>query len=276
MAFRKVEAGNGVNWLRDAVQLITKNPVPFLVMGLILAVAVMIPLLGGLAIAILGPALYAGIMFAAREERNGRRAEIMHLFRGFQAEGKLPKLLILCLPGIAAGIVLAIIGVILLGGAMIGAGMSAGEFGESGGALAAGALGGSMLLFLLLALVIGFFAFALVMFAMPRVMFDGREAFDAMKESLRATLANIVPVIVFGIIVLLGAIVVTAILSFISAALAQLVVGTAIYPLVSVTIYYAWRDVFAGSAESVAAAPPPPAPPPAEPPASPPPSQPAP
>ncbi len=110
MSFGKVEAGSGVNWLTEGIRIIMANPAAFLVMGLILAVINFIPILGGLVLTICGPALIGGIVYAAREQAEGCKAEIAHLFRAFQEPGKIGPMLLLCLPAIVGGAVLLICG----------------------------------------------------------------------------------------------------------------------------------------------------------------------
>lgn len=258
-AYRSVDISKGWDWLSRAGSLVMANPGAFAVIGLIVAVILMVPILGGLAFAIFGPTFYAGIMYAAREQDQGRKAEITHLFQGFQAEGKLPKLLVLCLPGIAAAVVLTVFAVILLGGALLGA--IAGSAAESQG-LALGALGVGGVIFFLLAIVIGFFTYALTFFATPRVMFDDLEPFAAMKESFSAVIANIAAVIVFVVLVVVAAVVASVILGLVSAMLGSFLVTLAAVPLVSTAIYFAWVDVFGGQAAAAAATPPPPVEPP--------------
>jgi uncharacterized membrane protein len=239
MAFQQVPAGNGLHWITDAVNLVMKNPAPFLLMGLVIGVIAMVPILGGLALLVLGPALYGGIMFAANEEQSGRKADFQHLFQAFKESGKLPPLLMLCLPGVIAAVVLGILGVVLLGGALLGAGMSASA--DSGAGLAA--LGAGAVVFFLLALAVGIVSYALTFFATPRVMLESAEPIEAMKDSARAVLANIGPVLVYVGVVLLVFLVIGGILSFIPlvGTLALMTVAT---PVMCVAAYLAWRQVY--------------------------------
>lgn len=261
MTYRKVDAGRGVEWLKQSIQLLLKNPAPFALMGLVMAVIMALPVLGGLALLILGPALYAGFMTAARTQEQGGNVEFTQLFAGFQEEGKLPKLLALCLPAVAAVIILGVIGAIVIGGALLGGGLSAASGSD---AFAMAALGGGGIVFLIVALAVGFVAYALVFFAVPRVMFDNIEPFEAMKESWRAVIANIGAVLLYVVLVIVAYIVLGIVIGWISSLLMQLVSGIVMVPIVAVAIYFAWRDVFAVGevAPSQVIAPEPPAPPP--------------
>jgi len=265
MTYRKVDAGRGVEWLKQSVQLLLKNPAPFALMGLMMAVLMAVPVLGGLALLILGPALYAGFMVAARNQESGAPVEFTQLFAAFQQEGKLPKMLALCLPAVAAMIVLGILAAVVIGGAMLGGGLSAASGSD---AFALAALGGGGIVFVLLALVVGFLTYALVFFAIPRVMFDDVEPFAAMKESFSAVIANIGAVLVYMALVLVVYIVLAITIGNVSALLLQIVAGVVVVPVIAVAVYRSYRDVFGGdgaviTGESAAVAPPvdPPQPP---------------
>src|SRR5688500_10043751 len=153
MSFQRVPAGRGLQWLTDAVQLILQNPLPFALMGLVVGVIALVPVLGSLALMVLGPALYGGIVYAAREQHAGRSADFQHLFQAFKEDGKLPKMLLLCLPGVVAGMLILVLGVVFVGGAMLGGGLSA-SAGASSTALGA-SFGVGLALFVLIALALG-------------------------------------------------------------------------------------------------------------------------
>lgn len=263
MSFQTVPAGQGLKWITDAVNLILRNPAPYLLMGLVVAVMALVPLLGTFALAILGPALYGGIMYAAREHERGGTPDFKHLFQAFNEPGKLPKMLLLCLPGIAAGVVVAVFGVIMLGGALLGAGVSSAANSSAG---VGASIGVGMLFFFLVALAVGVFSYALTFFATPRTMLDDIEAIPAMQESLKACLANIGALLVYVAVLLVASIVVVMVISIVSVTLAQLVLMVPMVPVVAVATYYAWRDVFRGTVTQEAAAvdvpPAPPSPPP--------------
>lgn len=272
MAFKRVPAGNGVNWLTEAVNLILKNPTPFLLMGLLLGIVSAVPLLGGLALLIVGPALYGGVMYAAREQELGRTADFQHLFQAFREEGKLGRMLVLCLPAVAALILLVVLGLIFAGGALLGAAVAGAS--DSGGIFGAG-LGLGTLLFVVLALAVGIAMYALTFFATPRVMLDGAEPIPAMKDSAAAALANVGAFLLYGVIVIVIVAVAGMILSMIPL-VGPLLLSLVLMPTLSVAAYRAWRDVYGEDAGTpVVVAEPPTAPPPDAPPAQNPPAPPA-
>jgi uncharacterized membrane protein len=254
MSYQAVPAGNGLQWLSEAVQLILKNPGPFALMGLLVAVIGLVPLLGGLALLVLAPALYGGIMYAAREQDAGRSIEFQQMFQAFREEGKLGKMILLCLPSIAAGVAIVVLAMVLFGGAILAA-IGAGS---SETAVGAG-LGLGAVLFVPLALAVALASFALTFFATPHVMLGHAEAFDAMKISLKACLANVGAVLIFLILMVGGVIVLTMVLIWIPL-LGQLAITTAIAPVFCVASYLAWRQVYRQdiTQEIPATAPPPP------------------
>jgi uncharacterized membrane protein len=241
VAFRKVAADSSMRWIGDAIRLVMSNPVPFLLMGLVIGLVALVPVIGTLALAIIGPALYAGIVYATREQAAGRAADFQHLLVGFQQPGKLPRLLMLCLPGIAAGPLLAVLLMIFIGGAIASAGVSAATGSDAMGSLG---LGGTGFVVLLLAMAVGIVAYAAVFFAIPRVMLGEVEPIEAMRDSLLACLANAGAFLLFIGAVFLGAMIVSLVTGWISALIAQLVATTVLIPLVSATLYFAYRDVY--------------------------------
>lgn len=253
MSFQKVEAGRGIEWLKQSVELVLKNPVAFLVMSLIIVVIAIIPILGSLALLIIGPALFAGMVYAFREEDQGRKADIGMLFRGFQEPGRIGPLIALCIPTVIAVVIAIVLGFLLVGGALLGIAGASGV-GASGASIGAG-LGGGILLFMLLMFLIMLVVYALIIYAIPRVMFDGMEPFAAMKESISASLANIVPLLVYCVVMFVIVLVLGFILAFIPF-IGPLILMVALYAVSGAFIYVSYRDVFGAGAPSVDAPPP--------------------
>lgn len=252
MSYQKVEAGRGLAWITEGVQLLMKNPGVLLVMAFLLGLFQAIPLLNFLMI-IVGPALVGGYLYALRETDQGGTAQIGQLFLAFQQPGKAGPMLALCIPWIV-GVVLMIVCMFLFGGAAMMA-MFAGGASQSAGGMAAGMAG--MFVGLVIVLAIIFVISALLFFAIPRVMFDNVEPFAAMKESLSAVLANIGPLLLYGVILLVGFFVLGLLIAWIPF-LGMIVIMTLYYGVSSAAVYLAYRDVFGTSA---VAAEMPPAPP---------------
>ena len=257
MSYQQVPVGNGPQWLVGAVQLILKNPGPYALMGLLVAVIAIVPVLGALALLVLNPALYGGIMFAAREQEAGRTVDFQQLFQAFREEGKLGKMIMLCLPAIAAGVAIVALAVVFFGGALWGAMASGGSESAIGAGVGVGAL-----IFIPLALIIGLASFALTFFATPRVMLAGVEPIAAMKDSLSACIGNVGAVLVFALL-LMGVAIVLGVTVGLIPLLGSVALTVVLVPVYCVASYLAWRQVYRHdiTQELPASAPPPPAPP---------------
>ena len=252
MSFGKVDAGKGLNWLTEAVGIVFRNPAAFLVMALIVGVINVIPFLGSLAIVVCGPALMGGIVYAARTEAEGGKAELGQLFQAFQEPGKIGPMLLLCLPTIVGAVVLLVCGLVFGVGALISGGLSA----ANGSGIDAGALGGGMLILLLIGFLVLLAIYAFQFFAIPRVMLDGMEPFAAMKESFSACVQNIGAFLLFGVVFTVlccvGAIVliwIPIIGWIVMAGVATVILGAA--------LFVAWPQVYGAGAAAAGTMPPP-------------------
>ncbi len=252
MSYRTVDAGHGIEWIKQIIEVIRGNPVAFLVMGLILGVIAIVPLLGSLALVVLLPTFYAGIAYAAREQDQGRQADIKHLFQGFNEPGRIGPLVTLCLPQVAAGVLLVLVALISVGGAIMGGALGA----NTNSTAILGAMGVGALILILAGIVAGIAVFMAVLFAIPKVMFDGEAAFPAMKESFSAALANLVPIIVFALVLGIGFVIIIAILSLIPL-IGPIAAMALLYAFLGVAHYVIWRDVYGTG--TVELPPPPPA-----------------
>jgi hypothetical protein len=265
----RVNAGRGYEWFRGGIALVLHNPVPLGVIALLFVIATsvlsLLPVLGWLATALLVPVLGGGYMVALHEEHEGRGAQIEHLFRGFQDNDRFLQLMLLGVPGVAAVLAFGVLLFVLVGAAVLQAGLSAALSGAEGNPVAVG-------VGVLLALAIGFVlvlaAIALVVFAVPRVMLDRVDALTAMKESLAASLANVGALLVFGLMfiaalvaLLLATLLVgwIPILGQLAAFLAWLAFGVGWIAVSNAGVYLAWRDQWPGTLPVVPPVPPPPA-----------------
>ncbi len=88
-----VAAGRGIAWLTESWALMMKEPAVFIAMSLISLVAIfilnLIPLLGGLASALLWPAMTAGFFLAFRHAKRKESVTANDLFEPFKAPTNL-------------------------------------------------------------------------------------------------------------------------------------------------------------------------------------------
>lgn len=194
-AGRNVEVGRGLEWLKQGWQLFTKNPGVWIAIAVILMVIVValsfIPVVGTLAINFLMPVFAGGILLGCKSLSGGGEFGIDSLFAGFkQNTSNLILVGVFYLIGVIAITVI----VFLIGG---GAAVTGGLMGRGPGVgMAVGGFIVAMLVFLALWVPLAM----AVWFAPVLVVFHNLAPLEAMKASFSACLKNIVPFIVYGVI----------------------------------------------------------------------------
>lgn len=228
MNHQRVDAGAAGRWLQRGWNLFTRSVglwvVLALLLGIILLVLNLVPLLGGLVGALLMPALFGGLVYGARELDSGRALEFAHLFQAFREPGRAGPMLMLGLVPLGAAVLTGVLAV----GVMSGAG---------GGGM--GMMAGGGMLMMLISLLIGLVSGALLLFAIPRVMFGLDAPMAAIQASSRAVLDNIAAYIVLAVIYF-----VLAIIAAIPFGLGFLV----LMPVMAGAVHAAHAEVFAAQA----------------------------
>ncbi len=131
-AGRTVEAGQGIEWLKEGWQLFVRNPGVWIAIAVIVIIIFVvlgfIPLLGQLAANLIAPVITAGLLIGCRALAQGEELKIEHLFAGFkQNTGNLILLGVLALVATAhRHRVVPIVGGSAATGAMIGDGRGMG------------------------------------------------------------------------------------------------------------------------------------------------------
>ena len=265
MSASNVPASHGWNWIAQALDVLKRYPMPFLVMGLIFGVIGIIPVLGGLVLLILGPALIAGTCYAAQQAEQGKTPEIGNLFRGFQEGDRIGPLITLCIPLVVGLVVIGILFGIFAVGAAVSGGKALMTQAEGNPMVLFQAMGFmSLLIMVPLAIIIALGIYGLTFFAIPRTLLDKADAFASMKESLAACRKNFGAFLVTIVILMLGVFVLSAIFKVLHlGVVGDILVSTALYSILGSTLYFAYRDVLGGGAASTHAEVPvpPPAPP---------------
>ncbi|MDD1633175.1 MAG: hypothetical protein LUP91_13335 [Methylococcaceae bacterium] len=194
---RTVDAGRPVEWIKAGWQLFVKNPgvwiAEMVIGGIILVVLGMIPVLGQLASNFLAVLFAAGLLLGCRSLAEGGELRVDHLFAGFkQNTGNLVMVGVYYLVGIViiVGITFAIGGGSALSGALLG--RTAGI----------GLIAGGFLLAMLVGLALFTPLAMAVWFAPPLVVFRNVPPLEAMKASFNVCLKNMVPFLVYGVILL--------------------------------------------------------------------------
>ncbi|MFT4256775.1 MAG: BPSS1780 family membrane protein [Pseudoxanthomonas sp.] len=276
----KVPATAGAQWLLDAFALLRRQPLALGLLGLTWGALAIVVLLGAqlnatfglalqLALSLLGPFLFAGLLWAVREVDQGRPALPAHLFRGLQL-GRAGGLLATLLPQVAAGLLLGVAFLALIGpDAMQRFGEAAEKMAaaqQAGGqpdpALLEGLPVGGVLLCLLLAFALAV-AVALMLFvAVPQIVFTGTPGLRALGNSLRASLRNL-PAMAVYLLLLFVTLLAISFAAQIIALTVQLLLGPStalllmnllmmavLMPLLAATAYYAWKQLLRDAGNS--------------------------
>ena len=263
---RKVPANAGAEWLLGGFSLLRKAPLALGLLGLIWGgVSALATVTGqlwlSLVVALLGPILFGGVIFAVREVDLGRQASPRHLLQGVR-EGKAAPLLAMLLPQIAAIVVLALLLVAMIGGEQLQAIVKVMEQMQTNPdpELASTLPGGRMLAWLLLALVVGVVAGFFTFVAIPNVMFTGQGAFASMAASFRACVRNLPALIVMVVLLLIALFAISIAANLVILLLTwaigqqpamfvgQLLMMAVLLPVMAGTVYFAWRQMLGDAA----------------------------
>lgn len=230
---RRVSFAHGWRWITQAFVLFRRSALIWIVLTMVLLLlglgVSMLPLLGTYVLYLLTPVLLAGLMSAARDAEDGQEIEIAHLFRGFRENASQ----LVTVGGVYLIGNVVIAGVALsLGGAELREVITATAAGRPEDVDAAAANKASVAVLIAAAL---FVPLAMAMwFAPALVMLDKLPAWRAMALSVQACLTNILPFLLYGLV--MSALLLIAL---------ALVVGIALWlPLAILTAYTSYRDIF--------------------------------
>jgi uncharacterized membrane protein len=279
---KKVPASAGAEWLLAGFALLRKAPLALGTLGLIWGVLSLLvvqlmalnPTLGlmlQLALAILGPLLFAGVLWAVREVDQDRPALPAHLFHALRGD-RTGSLLATLLPQLAAVVVLGLLLLAMIGPAqlqqlaeVIG---KLQETAQSGGQpdpeLISGLPVGRLFLWMLL-LFAAAIAVSLVTFvAVPEIVFGKQGGLAAMRNSLRVCLHNLLAMLVFYVLLLVALFAISFGVQLLSMAvqlvagpiaamwIANLLLMAVLMPLLAGAVYAAWRQLLGGDAQVAA------------------------
>jgi hypothetical protein len=230
MGARAVGAGQGWAWIADGFGLFKKAPGIWIALVVVLIVIMvvlrLIPFVGAAAAVLLMPALTGGLMLGCEAQQQGGTLELRHLFEGFKEHtGNL----------IALGAlnIVALIIVLIPVFVIVGVGAAVGVM--QGDATGAVAMGGSFMLAMLVFLALIVPVAMALWFAPALVVLRGLAPVAAIRESFVGCLKNIIPFLIYGVVML-----VLSVLATVPILLGWLVLG----PVAIASIYTAYRDIF--------------------------------
>ena len=240
MEARKVNAINGWMWIKQGYWLFRKNPLLWMALTAIgvigmLGIAI-IPVVGDPLATLLFPVLLAGFMFGCHALAQGEELELAHLFAGFQQNAHQ----LVTLGGINLVGQLLILGVMMLtGGATLVSILMSGKPPDDPAILMQAIAGAGF------ALLLGVTLFTILLMAMQfapmLVIFGKMPPIPALKTSLRAFLRNMIPLTVYGVMLLPFAILAT---------LPIMLGWLVLLPIVIASLYAIYRDLFPMQPES--------------------------
>lgn len=234
MEARKVNAANGLLWIKQGYWLFKKSPVLWVVLTVIGVMGLLslstFPVVGEPLATLLFPVLLAGFMLGCRALEQGEELELAHLFAGFQQNA--PQLV--TLGGINLVSQYLILGVMkLTGGAALVNIMMSGKPVEDSTVLMQAVEGAG------LSILLGFILFGVLLMAMqlaPMLVIFGKAApVPALKASLHAFLRNMIPMTVYGIMMMLLALL---------ASMPMMLGWVILLPVMITSIYAIYRDLF--------------------------------
>ena len=227
-------AGAGWDWMVEGWKLFVRAPLMWIVSLVILFLVALalgfIPFIGQIVFQLIQPVIAGGFMVACRSLEKGGDFELEHLMQGFsQRFGPLLVVGLLFMLGW-----LLIIGVfVVVAGVTWGAAMMSGDAGEAIGSMMSSP--GPILIWVLVMLGVSVPLMAAYWFAPALVMMHDMKPFAAMKESFFACFRNFVPFLLYGVVMMIGAL------------LAMLPFGLGLLVWIPVAIastYVAYRQIF--------------------------------
>ena len=231
---RKVGAGRGWRWCVEAFHIVREQPLTWVLLSLVYLLihfAVnLLPVIGGLVGALIGPVFAAGFVMAARKSERGEELELADLFAGFRL---MPGPLLQVGALFFALMLAAMLALVAVGAA---SGVTSGLLGGHPQIQAhSEALLGLVLALVGLMTVVMFIVSLCYWFAPSLVALGGVAPWQAIRSSFSAGLSNWAPLLVAGLALsLLGLL-----------ALVPLGLGLLLWlPVVYVTAYTSWKDIF--------------------------------
>lgn len=222
-------ASHGWSWIAEGWELFKRQPGMWigivLIAFVIFVAAAMIPVVGGLATTLFGPVFAGGVMIGCKALDTGGELELGHLFAGFKERTST-------LVGVGALYLAAVVVVMLVVGLMMGVGFGAMMGGDP---QAMAAMGVTMLLAMLVMFALLLPAVMAIWLAAPLVVFHEHGAVEAMKGSFSGCLKNILPFLVYSVVMM-----VLAFFATLPLALGWLALG----PVFAASVYTSYRDIY--------------------------------
>jgi uncharacterized membrane protein len=234
MNIKTVPLGRGFDWINEGFGLFLKNPLIWII-NLVIFLAIvtvlsLIPFIGAFAALLLQPVLIGGMLLGCQALERGEELRIEHLFDCFRRDAN-PLIML----GLYSGIAYLLVGAVIF--VLVGGAVGLGVLGEITNRPDV-AFSGAMLGFVFSGLIGMALSIPIAMatwFAPALVIFRRLPALEAMKASFFGCLRNMMPFLLYGIVLLLF-----AAIAAIPFGLGLLVLG----PTLIASVYTGYRDIF--------------------------------
>ena len=241
---KRLNAGQGWQWIKQGYALFMKAPLLWMVLLLICFIAAAglsaVPVVGEPLASLLLPAVLVGLMVGCRALEQGEELELAHLFSGFQQRTAQ----LVTLGGIALVGQFLIFGVMkLFGAGVLVSILMSGQPVEDPEIIKQAIAGAGI------AVLLGITLFSILVMAMQfapmLVFFNSVAPVAAMKLSLRAFINNVGPMLVYGM---------TFIFLAILASIPMMLGWLVLMPIVFTSLYVCYCDIFPAAKENQPAA----------------------
>ena len=241
MEIKKLNAASGWQWIKQGYALFMKAPLLWVALIVICFVAgallSAIPVAGDILSSLLMPAVVAGLMTGCRAVEKDEELEIAHLFNGFKQHTSQ----LVMLGGISLVTQLLILGAMMsVGGATLVGILISGQQPEDPMVVMQAFAGAGFAI--LLGLVLFSILIMAMQFAPMLVYFHNMAPVEALRLSLRGFMANVGPMLVYGLVLIL-----LAVLASIPVFLGWLV----LLPVIFTSLYASYSDIFPPSTEGI-------------------------
>ena len=229
LTIRQVPALSAIAWTKNGFQLFRANPAMWIILFVIYLIIMvpisLIPAVGSIASTLLAPVFAAGLMWGCQAVSKDQDLEINHLFEGFKKNTR--QLVAVGAIYMTSLLVIAVFVIMSMDREIVEAMMKGQQLNP--------AQAGAMLLPLLIAM---FFLVPVLMaywFAPVLVGLHGLNAIDAMKLSFNASLRNMLPFLLYGLIFLI----------LLGVALIPYGIGlVVVVPWMMTSLYVSYTDIF--------------------------------
>ncbi len=238
MEARIVEAGRGWQWVVYGFALFRRNPLVWIALTVIFVliwmVSLTIPMIGPLLFNLFSPALFAGLMVGCKALESGGQLELAHLFAGFKKSASP----LVTIGGVYLVGTIVVVGIVFMaaGGSMLPGMMSKSQ--PDMEAMAAALR--SMSLGLTVGMLVYIPLMMMLWFAPLLVVFHDQSPVDAMKLSFKACWINMLPFLIYGLVILV---------LWIIASIPLLLGLIVLVPVLICSVYASYKDIFGPGAK---------------------------